>query len=539
MSDARRRLLEHVLARVVEGDPSGAADAASEDLAMDPAWAGGLLSFAAFMAQDFTRATEAADAALAAAHPHDPLGLGLARAARALATAGTDDRLPGGEDPLADLAAVLPAGDGQPEAFVRYLAAEAALACARLDLADRIVTASGPLALAGAFAVIEKVMRVRLLAFRGRIAEAAELLATVSSPGVPLLGLLVDATELLVRGNAAERARARALADRIDAATEGVTGYLGSGCSLLAAFGLVAVGDVQRSARMALAAGRDASLSGYTVIDRALCFELLVAAAVIEDDLDAAEAWAQRAAELSGSAIAGSTVDRLAARLALQQDRPAEAVELADRAVASARAEGRIVEVAEGEIVAARARIAASSPGEAATRLESMVASADPAGHSAARRAAARELRAIGRRLRPSAGSEWDGLSERERDVALLIAEGRSNREIAGSLHLSEHTVRSHVARVLAAFGAASRSLVAVRLAEVLPPAPIPDAPLTPRQSEVVALIAEGAGNARIAEELGMSVKTVESYVSEILRRWDLPSRVAIVRAAQARSSAE
>jgi DNA-binding NarL/FixJ family response regulator len=114
-----------------------------------------------------------------------------------------------------------------------------------------------------------------------------------------------------------------------------------------------------------------------------------------------------------------------------------------------------------------------------------------------------------------------------------MIAEGLSNREIAAALHLSEHTVRSHVARVLAAFGAASRSRVAAQLSDLLPHVPAPSVPLTPRQAAVVALIADGAGNARIAAELGVSVKTVESYVSEILRRWELPSRVAIVRAAR------
>ncbi|QCW79955.1 response regulator transcription factor [Streptomyces sp. S6] len=41
-------------------------------------------------------------------------------------------------------------------------------------------------------------------------------------------------------------------------------------------------------------------------------------------------------------------------------------------------------------------------------------------------------------------------LSERERQVLLLIGGGRSNREIARSLRLSEATVKSHVSRILA-----------------------------------------------------------------------------------------
>jgi two-component system response regulator DesR len=36
------------------------------------------------------------------------------------------------------------------------------------------------------------------------------------------------------------------------------------------------------------------------------------------------------------------------------------------------------------------------------------------------------------------------GLSERERAVLELIADGLTNPEIAGSLHISKHTVKEH-----------------------------------------------------------------------------------------------
>ena len=52
-------------------------------------------------------------------------------------------------------------------------------------------------------------------------------------------------------------------------------------------------------------------------------------------------------------------------------------------------------------------------------------------------------------------------LTKREAEIADLICQGRSNKEIAGELHLSLHTVKSHVRRVLEKLALHSRVQIA------------------------------------------------------------------------------
>jgi DNA-binding NarL/FixJ family response regulator len=74
---------------------------------------------------------------------------------------------------------------------------------------------------------------------------------------------------------------------------------------------------------------------------------------------------------------------------------------------------------------------------------------------SVTRRLLDRFLGAAGGQLRDAA--VLDALTDREREVLQLIAQGLSNTEIAGKLFLSEATVKTHVGRVLAKLGLRDR----------------------------------------------------------------------------------
>jgi DNA-binding CsgD family transcriptional regulator len=65
---------------------------------------------------------------------------------------------------------------------------------------------------------------------------------------------------------------------------------------------------------------------------------------------------------------------------------------------------------------------------------------------------------------RISGRTREEGLTAAERRVAALVAEGRTNREVAAALFLGERTVASHLNRIYAKLGIRSRTELALRL---------------------------------------------------------------------------
>jgi DNA-binding CsgD family transcriptional regulator len=67
--------------------------------------------------------------------------------------------------------------------------------------------------------------------------------------------------------------------------------------------------------------------------------------------------------------------------------------------------------------------------------------------------------RGRGERKRPSSG--WASLTPAELDVVRLVAEGLTNKDVAGRLFVSPRTVQSHLAHVFAKLGVTTRTQLA------------------------------------------------------------------------------
>jgi len=67
-----------------------------------------------------------------------------------------------------------------------------------------------------------------------------------------------------------------------------------------------------------------------------------------------------------------------------------------------------------------------------------------------------------GQAHRTRSGGRLDELTEREREVLLIVAEGLSNSELAERLHVSVPTAKTHVSRILTKLGARDRTQLVI-----------------------------------------------------------------------------
>jgi DNA-binding NarL/FixJ family response regulator len=200
----------------------------------------------------------------------------------------------------------------------------------------------------------------------------------------------------------------------------------------------------------------------------------LVRCALALGRLEDAERWSRRCTEYAAAMRLPASAARGAiarAEVLLACDEVSEAVILAHSAGTAAADAGARRDEALARLVAGRALAAAGETERAKATLRAVAEDARRGGAHALVGDAARELRRLGTRIPgPNAATTRtgpDALSERERDISELVARGRSNKEVAAELFLSEKTIESSLTRIYAKLGVRSRVELTRRLTPV------------------------------------------------------------------------
>jgi ATP/maltotriose-dependent transcriptional regulator MalT len=230
----------------------------------------------------------------------------------------------------------------------------------------------------------------------------------------------------------------------------------------------LATGDPGRARECLLADGPE-----YAVLPanrRAWRLRLLVESESALGNGPAARHWAEQA-EHSAAGIGGAVEPQSHALLAmanclLSEGRPRDAADLSVRAVRGFDESGLVLDATRARMAAARALSAAGDQRSASGLLAAARAIAVSAGATRLARLAAEDARVLeGRQIdaarTPESRAAVVGLSARERDIVALVAQARTNREIAAALHLSVRTVDTYVSRILTKLAVPSRTAIA------------------------------------------------------------------------------
>ena len=129
----------------------------------------------------------------------------------------------------------------------------------------------------------------------------------------------------------------------------------------------------------------------------------------------------------------------------------------ADEAAAAARVPASPLLAARLRLLEGRAVGAAGERPAALAALTAAEAALSSYGAARWRDEAVRELRRLGHRVRREPGDALGALTGREREIADLVAAGRTNREVAEQLVLSPKTIEAHLRNIYAKLGVRSR----------------------------------------------------------------------------------
>ncbi|MBC6462809.1 helix-turn-helix transcriptional regulator [Actinomadura sp. HBU206391] len=199
------------------------------------------------------------------------------------------------------------------------------------------------------------------------------------------------------------------------------------------------------------------------------CSEALAYVDVARGRPDEAAKWADIAAQLAHPDLdTDKGLVHLARAHALRPRDPATAAEVATQAAEMLLAAGRRAEAGRARLTAG---LAYSEAGKRGPARETLRVAAEIFAECGARNLHAqtvREQRRLGVRVPATGGTGRAdrpfGLTPREHEIAMLVAEGCTNQQIAEKLVLSVRTVETHLSRVFAKLGVGSRVGVATAL---------------------------------------------------------------------------
>ena len=227
-------------------------------------------------------------------------------------------------------------------------------------------------------------------------------------------------------------------------------------------------GEIERGRAMLLELGGE-SVARTMPVERCFDWESLTLAELAVGDLDAADAYARRAerdaAQLAlklPSALAG----RARAAVLLAKGEPLAAAGVARESAEAAASVGANLQAAFSRALEGRALAAGGERLDAIAALRQAERELDACGSVRVRDEMRRELRRLGARAEPRGpaapgDSGIDALSKRELEIARLVTDRLTNREIAAALFLSDKTVESHLRNIFHKLGVTSRVDVA------------------------------------------------------------------------------
>lgn len=193
-------------------------------------------------------------------------------------------------------------------------------------------------------------------------------------------------------------------------------------------------------------------------------YELLATAELVRGDRVAARRWVGRAERLAdglGLPVARGAAQRARAALLLHDGSANAAAELALAAADSAGSRAAVIEQARSWTLAGRAFGAAGNTERALAELRRAEATLTARGALSYRDEAATHIRRL---TRPSGPGEVI-LTAREQQIAELVAGGRTNRQIANAMFVSEKTIESTMTRIFRKVGVRSRAALATAMA--------------------------------------------------------------------------